>query len=201
MYSNILKDEAPVDAPIRQDLDLIVEQTARCKQIVGGLLNFARKNQVNLSQVNLIDFVKESIKSILKPDNITINFISELTNPIINIDTDQMMQVLTNMEKNAVEAMSEGGTLTLKLTDDENNICIHLSDTGTGISKENMEFVFTPFFTTKGIGKGTGLGLPLVYGIVKMHKGKVDIISNADATQGPTGTTFKISLPRNTEEY
>jgi nitrogen-specific signal transduction histidine kinase/iron only hydrogenase large subunit-like protein len=201
MYSNILKDEAPADAPIRQDLDLIVEQTARCKQIVGGLLNFARKNQVNLSQVNLIDFVKESMKSILKPDNITINFISELSNPIINIDTDQMMQVMTNLEKNAVEAMPDGGQLTLKLTDDENNICIHLSDTGCGISKENMEFVFTPFFTTKGIGKGTGLGLPLVYGIVKMHKGKVDIISNADINNGPTGTTFKISLPRNHEDY
>jgi signal transduction histidine kinase len=64
-----------------------------------------------------------------------------------------------------------------------------------------MEFVFTPFFTTKGIGKGTGLGLPLVYGIVKMHKGKVDIISNADINNGPTGTTFKISLPRNHEDY
>ena len=59
-----------------------------------------------------------------------------------------------------------------------------------------MEKIFTPFFTTKELGKGTGLGLPLIYGIVKMHKGKIDIQSNADKTQGPTGTTFIIKIPR-----
>ena len=61
---------------------------------------------------------------------------------------------------------------------------------------ENMEKIFTPFFTTKELGKGTGLGLPLIYGIVKMHKGKIDIQSNADPKEGPTGTTFIIKIPR-----
>ncbi|HSN50632.1 MAG TPA: HAMP domain-containing sensor histidine kinase, partial [Bacteroidales bacterium] len=71
------------------------------------------------------------------------------------------------------------------------------SDTGTGISQENMDKIFTPFFTTKEMGKGTGLGLPLIYGIVKMHKGKITVDSNADPKKRPTGTTFTITIPRN----
>ncbi len=199
MYSNILKDETPEDNPIWQDLDLIVEQTARCKSIVGGLLNFARKNQVNLQEANMTDFVKQSISSILKPANVSIQFDNKIAYPMANIDHGQMMQVLTNLEKNGVEAMPDGGTLTISLADDNENIFINIQDQGTGITKENMEHLFTPFFTTKGLGKGTGLGLPLVYGIVKMHKGKIDIETNADAGAGQTGTTFKISFPRSLE--
>jgi signal transduction histidine kinase len=65
-----------------------------------------------------------------------------------------------------------------------------------GIPEENMEKIFTPFFTTKEVGKGTGLGLPLIYGIVKMHRGQVHVVSNADPWKGPTGTTFTIKFPR-----
>jgi signal transduction histidine kinase len=65
-----------------------------------------------------------------------------------------------------------------------------------GIPEENMEKLYTPFFTTKGIGKGTGLGLATTYGIVKMHKGRIEVESNTDRLKGPTGTTFRIILPR-----
>lgn len=200
MYSNILKDEAPDDHPIRQDLDLIVEQAARCKKIVGGLLNFARKNQVNLTETNIIGFVKQSISAVIKPDNVEINFECNIRQPMVSIDAEQMMQVLTNLQKNAVEAMPDGGTLTVTLNDDDQNIVIEIADTGAGISKENMEHLYTPFFTTKAMGKGTGLGLPLVYGIVKMHKGKIDVKSNADPSAGPTGTTFKITIPKELDQ-
>ena len=116
---------------------------------------------------------------------------------MVEIDTDQWMQVLTNIEKNAVEAMPEsGGLLKIALKGDENEIEFLIKDNGSGISEENMDKIFTPFFTTKPIGKGTGLGLPLIYGIVKMHRGQINIESNADASKGPTGTTFKIKIPR-----
>jgi signal transduction histidine kinase len=78
---------------------------------------------------------------------------------------------------------------------------ITVSDTGTGISKDNMDRIFTPFFTTKQPGKGTGLGLPLIYGIVKMHRGQIHVDSNADAAKGPTGTTFTIRIPRRLNEF
>jgi signal transduction histidine kinase/iron only hydrogenase large subunit-like protein len=200
MYSNILKEEAPENDPIRKDLDLIVEQAARCKKIVGGLLNFARKNQVNLSPTNMTDFLNQSIASVIKPENIEVKFENRIKQPMANVDQDQMMQVLTNLEKNAVEAMPDGGSLKITLEDTKDEIIISISDSGTGISKENMEHIFTPFFTTKGLGKGTGLGLPLVYGIVKMHQGKIDVKSNADPGQGATGTTFIINFPRNLGE-
>jgi iron only hydrogenase large subunit-like protein/nitrogen-specific signal transduction histidine kinase len=196
MYSNIVKDEIAEDNPLREDLDLIVEQAARCKKIVGGLLNFARKNQVNLTETNMIDFLRTSFLSIMKPENVSIEFKNKIKNPFANIDNDQMMQVLTNLEKNGVEAMQAGGKLTITLADDADNIIISITDEGVGISKENLEHLYTPFFTTKEIGKGTGLGLPLVYGIVKMHKGKIDITTNADPQAGQTGTTFRIELPR-----
>ncbi len=199
MYSNILKDEAPVDAQVRKDLDLIVEQADRCKNIVSGLLNFARKNQVKLIEINLNEFVKRSIQSIIKPDSVEIKFKSDLNDPVVMIDQDQMMQVLTNLEKNAVEAMPNGGVLTIELSGNERLVEINVGDTGVGIPKENMEKLFTPFFTTKEMGKGTGLGLPLIYGIVKMHKGNINVVSNADPSLGQTGTTFKIKIPRRNE--
>jgi len=197
MYSNILKDESSPDDPVRKDLDLIIEQADRCKRIVGGLLNFARKNQVNYSEVNIIQFAKHSLASVMVPSNIKVIFEHKVSDPVAMIDADQMMQVLSNIEKNAVEAMPDGGTLTISLCEDNDDIILNIIDTGVGISDENMEKIFTPFFTTKGVGKGTGLGLPIIYGIIKMHKGKIDVTSNADPGQGPTGTTFMITIPRN----
>jgi len=196
MYSNILMDEAPEGESIREDLRLIVEQAERCKKIVSGLLNFARKNQVNLIETNVVQFTQHSLNSIIKPDNITATFAPLIDDPIAKLDIDQMMQVLTNLEKNAIEAMPNGGELNVGVEGDKNDIVFIVSDTGIGISKENLKKIFMPFFTTKEMGKGTGLGLPLIYGIVKMHKGKIDITSNADPNKGSTGTTFRITIPR-----
>jgi two-component system NtrC family sensor kinase len=196
MYTNILKDETPPDSPIYKDLQLIVEQAERCRGIVGGLLNFARKNQVFLVETNMVEFVSRSIDSIIHPDNIEIKIENKLSDPIARIDKDQMMQVLTNLEKNAVEAMPKGGTLKITLSGSEHDIEMAISDTGIGIPEENMEKIFTPFFTTKEVGKGTGLGLPLIYGIVKMHRGQVHVTSNSDPWKGETGTTFTIKFPR-----
>ena len=197
MYSNILMDEVPEGEAIHEDLRLIVEQAERCKKIVSGLLNFARKNQVNLAETDVIQFTQHSLNSIIKPDNIKVNFNPRVTDPIAKLDIDQMMQVLTNLEKNAIEAMPKGGDLNIGVEDNKDEIIFIISDTGTGISKENMNKIFTPFFTTKELGKGTGLGLPLIYGIVKMHKGSIDLKSNTDPLKGQTGTTFRIVIPRN----
>jgi nitrogen-specific signal transduction histidine kinase/iron only hydrogenase large subunit-like protein len=196
MYSNLLLDEVK-DETTRNDLQLIVEQADRCRKIVGGLLNFARKNQVRLVETDLEKFVARSVQSIVLTDDIVVKIDVDMTDPLVFLDPDQMMQVLTNLEKNAVEAMPDGGEITISLKEHGDEVEISISDTGTGISNDNMEKVFTPFFTTKEVGKGTGLGLPLCYGIVKMHKGKINIVSNDNPQKGPTGTTFVIRLPRN----
>lgn len=196
MYSNILMDETPEGDPVRDDLKLIVEQADRCKKIVSGLLNFARKNQVALAETNVVKFMQHSLNSIVNPGNITVTFQSNIVDPVAYLDIDQMMQVLTNLEKNAIEAMPSGGTLLTCVEGDANEITFIVSDTGTGIQKDDMDKIFTPFFTTKTMGKGTGLGLALIYGIVKMHKGKIHVESNADPDEGATGTTFRITIPR-----
>jgi len=197
MYSNILLEDHKENSQVKNDLKLIAEQAERCKKIVGGLLNFARKNQINYATVNIEDFVKHSINSIIIPDNVRVSFKSDLTDNTVAIDPDQWMQVLTNIEKNAIEAMpSEGGVLNISLDGTEDDIVFSFNDNGTGISNDNMDKLFTPFFTTKPIGKGTGLGLALIYGIVKMHRGHVSVNSNTDPVKGPTGTTFKIQIPR-----
>lgn len=197
MYSNILKEELPADSVMLQDIDLIVEQADRCRKIVGGLLNFARKNQLNLSESDVVKLAKHSIDSVIIPEGIKLRLNVKITDPVVNLDYDQMTQVITNLLKNAVDAMSEKGEIAFDLFDSNDQFTVKITDSGTGIQPENMDKLFTPFFTTKGLGKGTGLGLPIIYGIVKMHKGDVTVKSNVDPAAGPTGTTFTITIPRN----
>ena len=196
MYSNILLDETPPGDPVMEDLKLIVEQAGRCKKIVAGLLNFARKNQVNHQHVSIKELVNQSLGSIIIPEKITIKIADETTNPDAMLDTEQMTQVITNLVKNAIDAMPEGGSVIIKLEDTLSDVIFILSDTGMGIREEDRAKIFEPFFTTKSIGKGTGLGLATAYGVVKMHKGQITVESNNDPAKGQTGTTFKIVLPR-----
>jgi signal transduction histidine kinase len=111
-------------------------------------------------------------------------------------DKSRLEQVLTNLLTNAQHAMPDGGTITVTLDGTEENVIVTVHDEGTGIPEENLDKLFSPFFTTKQVGKGTGLGLAVTHGIVKMHRGQISVESNADPAKGPTGTTFSISLPR-----
>ena len=196
MYTNILLDETEADSPLKTDLKLIVEQAQRCKTIVGGLLNFARKNQVSKTETDLNELIKTSLSSVLIPKNVVIDLDSRLKDSFADIDKEQMVQVITNLLKNAFEAMHRGGNITIGLDETDHDVVIKVADNGSGINSEDLQKVFEPFFTTKGIGKGTGLGLATAYGVVKMHKGNIKVESNDNPTQGPTGTCFTITLPR-----
>jgi nitrogen-specific signal transduction histidine kinase/NAD-dependent dihydropyrimidine dehydrogenase PreA subunit len=199
MYSNILLEEASADDPVREDLKLIVEQAGRCKKIVAGLLNFARKNQVNHQLVSIKELVNHSLESLIVPEMVRINISDMTTNPEAMLDSEQMMQVLTNLIKNAIDAMPDGGAIDIKLEDTLSDVIITISDTGIGIKEEDRAKIFEPFFTTKSIGQGTGLGLATAYGVVKMHKGQITAESNNNPSKGATGTSFRIVLPRGKE--
>jgi signal transduction histidine kinase len=199
MYSNILLDECKPDDPVREDLKLVVEQAGRCKKIVAGLLNFARKNQVNHQMVSIHDLVNHSLESVIVPDRVKVKIIDKTTNPDAMLDFEQMMQVLTNLFKNAIDAMPGEGEINILLEDTLSDVTIAVADNGTGIKEMDRAKIFEPFFTTKGLGHGTGLGLATAYGIVKMHKGQITVESNTDPGKGPTGTKFKIILPRRKE--
>jgi signal transduction histidine kinase len=196
MYSHMLLDEADKASPVYGDLSMIAEQANRCKRIVAGLLDFARENRVLLQPCDVRHLVNRAVLSVPAPGTVEISLRFDLRNPVCELDEDQMIQVLTNLISNAFDAMPQGGRLLIHLLEAGENMIITVTDTGVGIADENMGKLFEPFFTTKKMGKGTGLGLPVSYGIVKMHRGDITVKSNADPAKGPTGTSFTITVPR-----
>ncbi len=196
LYSNIILDEIDKSSENYEDIKMVAEQAERCKNIVGGLLNFARKNDVTYTTVNVHELIESVLQAIIKPEKITVEIIDNSNFPEAEFDPEQIRQVLTNLLKNAVEALenSKKGRIFVFIEGSESEIIIKIQDNGPGI--ENMDKIFVPFYTTKPAGKGTGLGLPVSYGIVKMHRGSITAVSNNDASKGETGTTFTIKLPR-----
>lgn len=196
MYANILLEEMDKDKAIWQDIQIITQEANRCKSIISGLLNFARQNEVNLQNINIIEMINHCMLVTKLPDEINVVINHNMIDPNVEIDQDQMIQVLVNLINNAVTAMNNQGTLTISTEQNGDEFLISVKDTGKGIPPENLPKIFQPFFTTKNLGKGTGLGLAITYGIIKMHKGSIKVTSNDDISKGSTGTKFIISLPR-----
>lgn len=197
LYANLLLDQQSKNTESFEDIKMIADQADRCKKIVSGLLNFARKNKVMLQPTNINHLVDHCMKSIIVPENVKIETFHKMSDPIAEVDPDQLAQVLTNLVVNAIEAMPEsGGAVKVSSSDTPEQMILIVEDNGSGIAKENMNKIFEPLFTTKQMGKGTGLGLAVTYGIVKMHRGQIDVKSNPDPKAGPRGTTFTVSIPR-----
>lgn len=194
LYSDTLLKETDEGHKHHADLKMIVSETKRCKRIVADLLNFARQQQVVAQPTDVNELFQELVMlAFRRIKTIAVEFILDLAPdlPKIEADTAQLRQVLLNLMTNSVEAMPQGGTLTVRTRPGPSGmITIEIQDTGVGIPPENLGKLFTPFFTTKPIGKGTGLGLAIVYGIIKMHRGQINVKS-----QVGQGTTFIIHLP------
>ena len=200
MYAHTLMEENPENTELTEDLKTIAVHADRCKKIVAGLLDFARQNKVTRTQVDVAELMKRVIAPMKRPEGIQVDYVSEDMDPMAELDEDQIAQVITNLTANAFKAMPNGGRLTVKTTGDAEKVVITITDTGTGISRENQKMIFEPFFTTKERGEGTGLGLAVTYGIVKMHRGQITVDSNDDPENGPTGTAFTVALPRRAPE-
>jgi two-component system NtrC family sensor kinase len=194
LYAETLYRETEEDGAAREDLKMIIDATHRCKRIVGDLLNFAREQEMLTQESNMHDILEQAIRSVSSQpsfDRVKIIrcFVPDL--PLIQADPSQLVQVFVNLLNNAADAMSEGGTITLTTRFSKGQaVEIHMADSGRGIEKENLGKLFTPFFTTKPFGKGTGLGLSIAYGIIKMHRGQIQVSS-----QVGKGTTFTVTLP------
>jgi signal transduction histidine kinase len=199
MYAHLLLDDCDPQSRIHEDVAMIAEQANRCKKIVAGLLHFARQNKVCRTPTDIREIVDRTMRATTIPPSIALNVEHEAEDSIAEVDRDQIVQVLTNLVSNALAAMENGGTLTIRTSGDAHNVRFAVSDTGVGIPPENVKKIFDPFFTTKQMGKGTGLGLAVSYGIVKMHSGDIGVKSQADPAIGPTGSTFTVSLPRKGE--
>ena len=196
LYSHMLLKRVKEEDENRKDLEMIVSEAARCKNIVRGLLDFARQSRVTKAPAYLPELV-EAIMAIMKPraEVAGVELTAEVDPavPVMIIDADQVKQMLVNLVRNGIEAVQHDHgqvSLTARLLDSADTVQICITDNGSGIPQENIPRLFTPFFTTKEMGKGTGLGLAIAYGIVKMHFGDITVQSDPEA-----GTTFAISLP------
>jgi two-component system NtrC family sensor kinase len=193
-FSSLMLKKVDENHPWKKDLENIVQQTTRCRNIVRGLLDFARQRKPDKKEwdINtLIDQTLTLVENQARFQNIKIIREFRKDIPMLFLDADQIQQVFMNIIINAADAMTgDGGTLTVK-TDLNNGIAeISFMDTGRGISKEHFSKLFTPFFTTKETGKGTGLGLAISYGIIQSHNGDIDVKSEMGK-----GSTFRIKLP------
>jgi PAS domain S-box-containing protein len=195
LYANLVLEGMEEDDPCKSDLQYVIEDANRCKEIVKNLLAYSRQNPPDKATLDLNDLVEQSLRLIrdqrlfLRVE--VIKELSEREMPI-HADKNQLSQVLINLIMNAIDAMERVGTLTLTTypSDDGLDACLEVSDTGCGISAQNLQKIFDPFFTTKEPGKGTGLGLSTAYGIVKDNEGFIKVKET-----GRKGTTFLLTLP------
>ena len=179
---------------IMSELTMIADETARCGNIVKNLLLFSRRKVGEFKENNICALVEQSIKLIehhLKMNNIELKKTFGENIPHVMCDGEQIQQALLALEINAVEAMQNEGTLTIDvLQHNDADVRLILTDSGIGIQPEDLPHIFEPFFTTKREGKGTGLGLAVVYGIIERHNGKIEVTSEPNK-----GTAFTITLP------
>jgi len=194
-FTDLLLENPGVPANAREDLQIILQETQRTKDIVQDLLSFARQRAVKRELVNIVAILKQTTK--LRSYDLQSHGVEVLEEydeslPAVMGDAQQLQQVFLNILNNAYDAIEESGhtgRISLKTTAAAGSVEISLADNGTGIV--DVERIFDPFYTTKQTGKGTGLGLSICYGIVRAHGGEIQCWNNADGV----GSTFSIRIP------
>lgn len=208
-------ESSPFESSVNQDLQHIEKAALQARELTGHLLTFSRNHEHKPKVVNLNEIITEQMKLLERCISEDIQITTRLDSRLNTIwgDPVQIQQILMNLAVNARDAMPKGGKLTISTQnfsaddnfrteqaqvygqneireDTENYVEITIADTGLGIERKNQAHIFEPFFTTKEVGKGTGLGLAVVYGIVKQHLGSIQIESKIKK-----GTSFRIYFP------
>ena len=206
-YSKMLLEDNMVPQDAREPVEQIAVAAQRATNLTRQLLTFSRKQIMQPQPLDLNEVVSNVTKFLRRilGEDIVLHFNYTPNLPVAEADIGMVEQLIVNLAVNARDAMPKGGTVTVGTAMININktharinpeakvgpyVCLRISDTGSGISPEILPRIFEPFFTTKSIGKGTGLGLATVYGIVKQHKGWVEVLSEVGK-----GTTFRIYLP------
>lgn len=201
----MLKSDAVPAAPeklekLKNYVHLVMDDTRRASRIINDLLTFARHKELQTEAANIPQFVtglKEKLEPQCRQNQIDFSLVTSALQEgeFVSIDKEQIYQVIYNLVQNAMHALSEKTSADKKIsliTEAHGNfIEISVVDNGSGISPENLNRIFEPFFSTKNLGQGSGLGLAISYGIIQMHGGQIQVSS-----QIGKGTQFKILLPR-----
>ncbi|MEJ2720362.1 MAG: ATP-binding protein, partial [bacterium] len=192
-FAQLAKKSPDLPAQAEKDLLNIEAASLTAREIIRKLMTFARQLPPVKKRVNLNRLVTESVdffetRCRKAGIELIVHLASDL--PPITVDPGQINQVLVNLVVNAIQAMPEGGTLTVETRVSSESVCLSVADTGTGIPSALTDRIFLPFFTTKDINEGTGLGLSVVHGIITSHGGRITF-----ETEEGTGTRFRAYFP------
>jgi signal transduction histidine kinase len=193
-YTKLLAKKIAGDTLRKEDalgyLSKMESEINRCSRIIRNLLDFSRQAEPRLKLVDINQVLEQVLAMVGHQAQMQkVEIVREFGSPLPEVmaDFDQLQQVFMNLALNAIQAMSGGGKLSLRTLVIDGEVKIDIQDTGSGISRENLSKLFTPFFTTKGKGLGVGLGLAVVQSIVERHKGKIRVQSEVGR-----GTTFSV---------
>jgi two-component system NtrC family sensor kinase len=192
-FAQLVQKYPELSEQVRQDIEKIMKASLHAREVVKKLMLFARQMPPQKTQVNLNQIVEESLyflESRSAKEGIKVIRSLSPDLPKVTADPAQMTQVFVNIAVNAIQAMPNGGKLTIKTDSSEKFVSLLVEDTGVGMEEGIIKQIFLPFFSTKDVGKGTGLGLPVVHGIVTSHGGSVNVTSEVGR-----GTQFEIQLP------
>jgi signal transduction histidine kinase len=193
MYNSLLL-EGPVDAGEQaQVAESVREQVERAKQVVTEILDYSRPRPTLREVMSLNDAVRYGLRLVqhaARPAHVTIIEEYEPDLPLVLLDRGHMAQIVTNLTLNAVQAMPNGGTLTISTGVADGEVYFRFRDTGVGISPSDEKRVFDAFFTTKPPGQGTGLGLAVCRALVSQHHGRMTVDSELGS-----GSSFTVWLP------
>jgi two-component system, NtrC family, sensor kinase len=192
-YTQMLRAQVETEDPRFALLDKIEKQTFRAAKIINNLLNFSRSSSTEMEALD-VNKVLMDVLSLLEHqlDRSRIRVRKELQGGLLPVrgNENRIQQVFFNLILNARDAMPRGGWLTILTRADDDTVVVEVKDTGHGIRREDIKRIYDPFYTTKGIGRGTGLGLSVSYGIIQEHGGGIFV----DSVPGK-GTTFQVALP------
>jgi len=180
-------------AQASRDIDKIVQAALHAREIVRSLLLFARQMPAKRVEVDLNGLVEDGLKLVATQlSRGGIDLVSDLATdlPLLTADPSQLRQVVVNLVVNSIQAMPGGGKLVVRTLTQPDRVLLIVEDEGVGMDGEALKQIFLPFFTTKGVGEGTGLGLSVVHGIVTSHGGSIQVESRPGA-----GARFEVSLP------
>jgi len=193
-FAQLIKKGADLNEQVSRDVEKILTAALHARDVVKKLLIFARQMPTIKSSADLSAVAEEAysfLASRLEKENIECVLELQIDIPRIIADPAQLRQVVVNLIVNAFQAMPDGGTLTLATRGDESHVYLVVEDTGVGMGEDVKKKIFLPFFTTKDVGQGTGLGLAVVHGIVAAHGGSIDV-----RTESGKGSRFEVRIPR-----
>lgn len=193
-FAELLKSKEPESNQTSKDLDKIINSAIFSREVVKKLMFFACEMPQNLDHTDIVPVINDAVNLLdptFKKNEVKYKVILPAEEVLLKADNIQLTQVIFNLVLNAVYFSPKDGLITISLEQNNKTVILKISDEGPGVSNGNVDKIFQPFYTTKSVGDGSGLGLSVVHGIIRSHRATIDYQTN-----NPTGAIFVITFPK-----